>query len=221
MIDNISNENKTYYIIELPITNKSLHSGENIITDNRMTFLAENLKLINKENSVKMNGIGLINELNDIKNSIQDLTDKMELLQKEIEIENNKKEWWSPEDDEEYYYVDSKGVARRTTNEFRCDEERIDNLNCFKTKEQTERQSFEELLMRKLKQFGNLRNEEIDWNDDDQRKYYLYFKNNEIGISSRYSSEQIGMTYFTSQEIAEKAIEEFKEDLIRYFTSDK
>ena len=36
-----------------------------------------------------------------------------------------------------------------------------------------------------------------------------------------YSLKNFGQVYFTSKEIAEKALETFKDDLVRYFTSNK
>ena len=63
---------------------------------------------------------------------------------------------------------------------------------------------------------------EIDWNDDSSKKYIIsYSKEGGIFIDKVYKLKDFGQVYFTSKEIAEKALEAFKDDLIRYFTSNK
>ena len=42
-----------------------------------------------------------------------------------------------------------------------------------------------------------------------------------MSIDKVYSLKDFGQVYFTSKEIAEKALETFEDDLIRYFTSNK
>ena len=63
-----------------------------------------------------------------------------------------------------------------------------------------------------MEMFAKLNNEEeIDWNDDDQLKWCLYIRHNEIIIDYIGVGYYRGFntTYFTSKEIAEKALEKF------------
>ena len=62
---------------------------------------------------------------------------------------------------------------------------------------------------------------EIDWNDDSEKHTISYDRDGGIFIDEVYSLKDFGQVYFTSKEVAEKAIETFKDDLIRYFTSNK
>ena len=64
---------------------------------------------------------------------------------------------------------------------------------------------------------------EIDWNNTDKNKYYIYYSydDNCLDVEDIYDYRDFGQVYFTSEEIAEKAIETFKYDLIRYFTSNR
>lgn len=163
----------------------------------------------------------ILKEMEDIKTQQKELVTKMELLQKEIEVENNKKEWWTPKTGEEYWFIRPDGISSNSS--YRNDHiDRANCLNIYKTKEQAERQSFEELLMRKLKRFVFENNAIVDWSDD-YVKYLIIYNHHMKKIQIEYYSKLqcFGQVYFTSQEIAEKAIEEFKEELIRYFTSDK
>lgn len=170
-----------------------------------------------------MNGIGLINELNEIKNNIQTLTDKMELLQKKIEEEDDRKEWWIPKKGDGYCYIGSDGYVERILNEDKnIDKCKINNLNYFQTEQQAERQSFEQLLHRKLKKFALENNSEVDWSNDDSKYNIWYdYQEKKLDIGCIEEARDFGQIYFTSEEVAKKAIEEFKDELIIYFTSDK
>lgn len=66
-------------------------------------------------------------------------------------------------------------------------------------------------LQSEMEQFARQNNEEeIDWNDDDQLKWCLYIRHNEIiiDIGVNYCRE-LNATYFSSVEIAKKALEKF------------
>ena len=104
------------------------------------------------------------------------------------------------------------------------DNARLRNLNYFRTKQEAERVAFEQLLYRKLKKFAFENNEkDIDWNDDNQLKYDIWYdyQDKKLDTGSYEVARDFGQVFFSSEEIAEKAIKEFKDDLIRYFTSDK
>lgn len=99
------------------------------------------------------------------------------------------------------------------------DDEQFIHANYFNNKNYAEYVAFKETLMRKLDKFAWEHNAKvIDWHDR-STKYYITFENeeNELTIDAicTYRSNNI---YFTSREIAEKAIEEFKEDLIKLYT---
>ena len=92
--------------------------------------------------------------------------------------------------------------------------------NYFNNKEYAEYIAFKERIMRKLDKFAWENNAKvINWDDSDSAKYYIQFFNehNELktNVSFAYQSNNV---YFTSREIAEQAIEEFKDDLIKLYT---
>lgn len=164
---------------------------------------------------------------------LDELKLQIEQMQKKIEeLENKEKEqivdkWWMPKDDEEYWYIDCENSCIITNNntDFRIDRSMIDSLNYYKTKEQAERKAFEQLLHRKLEKFAYENNEEeIEWNDNyPTEKCYIYydFDYKELNVGHASETKDYGQIYFTSEKIADMAIEEFREDLIRYFTTNK
>lgn len=91
--------------------------------------------------------------------------------------------------------------------------------NYFNNKEYAKYMAFKETLMRRLDRFAWENNETaINWTDN-SIKYCIEFnyKHNELAVvwASEYKSSNV---YFTSGKIANKAIEEFKEDLIKLYT---
>lgn len=163
----------------------------------------------------------LLNELEQIK---KEFNEKIENVQKQIEKESVKNKWWIPKQGEQYWYIDSiYGTVFSRINMFEgMDNDIINNLNYYKTREQAERQAFEELLHRKLKKFMVENNSKVDWSNDDNKFDIWYdYEDKQFNTGCYESARDFAQIYFSSEEIAEKAIEEFKDDLIRYFTSDK
>ena len=78
---------------------------------------------------------------------------------------------------------------------------------------------FKETLWRKLQRFADENNNEIDWNALPGRKYFIYYDyyEDKISIDETGAFEHFGQVYFSSREIAERALEEFKEELEKYF----
>ena len=158
--------------------------------------------------------------LNKLKQLEEDFNTQVADIKKQIE-ECDKKVF-EPKLGEKYYSILPNGKIYMY--EFfndNFDKEIIDFGNYFKTKEEAERKSFEIRLHRQLELFALENNEtEINWNDDSSKEYIIsYSKDREIFVDRVYNLKDFGQVYFTSREIAEKALEVFKEDLLRYFTS--
>lgn len=76
-------------------------------------------------------------------------------------------------------------------------------------------------LMRQLRRFAVEHNEgEIDWGNVIQSKWYIEydFDGEELFVSWDTCIRSFGQIYFTSEEIAKQAREEFKDELLWYFT---
>lgn len=220
MIDNVTTKGITYYVVDLPIKNPRIYDGCYNI-DGKTIFLKENLKLIRKGGNYKMSKKEqLLNELEQIK---KEFKEKIENVQKQIDKEYNKREVWKPNNGEKYYFIASDGGVSISANTDMSDIRKMDFLNYFKTKKEAERVAFEQLLHKKLQKFAYENNEEeIDWNNEKQFKWcivYQYESNytNSLMIDYCMTSKDFGQIYFTSKEIVEKAIKEFRDDLMKYF----
>ena len=163
--------------------------------------------------------------LNKLKQLEEDFNTQVTDIKKQIE-ECDKKVFEPIKLGEEFYSISTYGEVDMY--EFfndNIDNELINFGNYFKTKEEAEKKCFEIRLHRQLELFALENNEtEIDWND--RSKKYVINYSKDMGISGIfidevYSLKAFGQVYFSSRGIAEKALESFKDDLIRYFTSNK
>lgn len=95
--------------------------------------------------------------------------------------------------------------------------------NYFSTKEKAEEINFKQRLFRKLQRFSDENGgNEIDWENTNQKKYCILYCHSFKELQSDFTwvRQNQGQIYFISKEIAEKAIELFHDELIKYFTGD-
>lgn len=79
-------------------------------------------------------------------------------------------------------------------------------------------------LMRQLRRFAvENRKEKLDWKTRDCNKYSIYYSypGEMLYVDCSVDCKEFGQIYFDSEELAKQAIEEFKDELIWYFTEYK
>ena len=156
----------------------------------------------------------------------EELLNKLKQLEKDIKkqiYKCDKKVFKPIKFGDEYYSISTNGnVHAYIFYEDNVDKKLIDFGNYFKTKEEAERKCFEIRLHRKLELFALENNDaEIDLNIHSEKYIISYRIDGNIFIDKVYSFKDLGQVYFTSKEIAEKALETFRHELIRYFKSNK
>ena len=160
--------------------------------------------------------------LNELKQLEKDFNTKVADIKKQIEECDNKV--FKPNKfGEKYYTISTKGkIGSYSFCNDDFDKEIIDFGNYFKTQEEAERKCFEIRLHRQLELFALENNDtEIDLNIHSEKYIISYRIDGNIFIDKVYSFKDLGQVYFTSKEIAEKALETFRHELIRYFKSNK
>ena len=94
----------------------------------------------------------------------------------------------------------------------------FNNGNIFKTKEEAQLEADTRVLIHKLKQFALENNDkEIDWNDEEQKKYqfrYDYIENKFYAYCS-WSSQDTNLPYYTSIDLYKKVIELYGDEIKR------
>ena len=160
--------------------------------------------------------------LNKLKQLEEDFNTQVADIKKQIE-KCDKKVFKPIKFGEEYYSISTNGnVHAYIFYEDNVDKELINFGNYFKTKEEAERKVFEVKLHRQLELFALENNEtEINWNDNSKKYIISYNTHGRLFIDDVYSLKDFGQVYFAPEEVARKAIETFKDDLIRYFRSNK
>ena len=159
-----------------------------------------------------------IEELNlEYKNKMDKLMEEYKAKVKEV----TKKEEPFIEKGQEYFCIDSTGFVCSNIYSNNLIHQRHLNIgNCFpyteKNKEQVEKEvtliAERRKLQLEMEMFARLNNEEkIDWSNGNQLKWHLYVdcKRNNIITTCTYKIRVLNTVYFTSKEIAEKALEKF------------
>ena len=145
-------------------------------------------------------------------------------LQEDWEVVEESKVWKPEKDGHYYYYNDMGHIYESCYDGDSADKNRLEFGNCFKTKEEAKHMAEKLKVINELKNFALENNaEEIDWKNLKQVKwaiaYSRIYKNLELNDwrNTQFSSSNI---YFTSREIAQKAIETIGEDRIKKYYFD-
>ena len=156
--------------------------------------------------------------LKEIKKTKEHLTN-MEKMLKECEYER-----WKPKDFSTYFYVDScmKIEESEFYNDTYIHSERYNTYSTFKTKEEAETEAEKILVRRMLEDIARRLNKgkEIDWDNDNQRKYFIRFNywQGIIELDGSFRQQFQGVIYCLDKNFLNAAIKEIGEErLIKYF----
>jgi hypothetical protein len=123
----------------------------------------------------------------------------------------------------DYYYI-SRHIDIEQVIEMNgsFDKKCYEQANYFTCKELAEQIAFEQSLYRKLQRFADENNErDIDWGGNCEYLYRICFNHDkkDFNLDHNFTYQTFGTVYFTSRTIAQKAIDTFKPELLRYFTN--
>ena len=136
-----------------------------------------------------------------------------------------KKTWWKPKVGESYWSIRPwSGTVRTCYYDHKIDGFAVSMGLCFQTEEQAKFMVEKLRVIHELEKFAYENNtEEIDWDDKDQRKYYLILtctggKNRYMDATYTFELRSVPFNvYFTSEEIAKKAIETIGEGRLKKY----
>lgn len=147
-------------------------------------------------------------------------TDKINIEWEIIEEEENT-DYERAEYNNQYYYVTSHGkVWKEIEKNISLDNTRHKIANYSTVKSKMEFKALRDNLLSRMQRWADIHNEEkIDWNDSEQRKYLIYYDydDNKFYFTYVYYIRDLGQVYFTSKEIANQCLEEFKEELLEFY----
>lgn len=141
----------------------------------------------------------------------------------EVVEENKESKVWKPEKNGHYYYNDGR-TYQSSYCEDSIDKCRLEFGNCFKTKEEAEHMAEKLRVIKELGDFALENNEEeIDWNNLSQKKYVIIYdpENQNVDVYCYWRTQYIPFNiHFTSEKIAQKAIETIGVDRIKKYYFD-
>lgn len=148
--------------------------------------------------------------------------EEREQLMKLIQKSNgSKRNLWKPNYGRKYFYINDCGaIINSKWYDDVIDTYRYEIGNCFKTKEETEFALEKVKVETELRRFAEENNEhEIDWTDEDQEKWFIFYNCDTKNIDTRYDDTlRTHYIYFSSKEIAKQAIKHIgKERLKKYY----
>lgn len=137
-------------------------------------------------------------------------------------VEEPKIKDWEPKKGDKYYYIYHTGfIFYYGYNEDNMDKAIISMGNYFKTEEEAQHMVEKLKVIRELQKFAHENNEkEIDWKNFNQCKYKIFYdaEDEEIYVDySIYCKSEPFNIYFTSHEIAKRAIKTIGEDRIKKY----
>lgn len=141
----------------------------------------------------------------------------------ELVKEQKKTGWEKPQNDNYYWYIGSDNcVFREVWKDGLFDNIRCDKGNCFTSKELADNiaryQSLDRRIRRRIAEIC----EPVDWNKTEQRKWTIDFIHSQKHIATYgYTSVQFGTWLCDTEAHAEQIINEFREELMWYFTEFK
>ena len=154
---------------------------------------------------------------------------------KEIEVEISEEEYkklQSPETGYErvpksytYFYAHTNGdVETDCEDYYNVDDEYYESANYYSDKTVAKNNARADKLMRQLRRFAvEHREDEVNLNDTNTKQHCIYYDygNNILGTAFTFCVKTFGVIYFDSEETAQAAIDEFRDELIWYFTEYK
>ena len=157
---------------------------------------------------------------------------------KEIEVEISAEEYKKLQPSEEkktgyervpesdiYFYANTKGDVETACEDcYDVDDEYYESANYYSDKTVAENNARADKLMRQLRRFSVEHREcGVNLNDINTEKYYICYdyEGNELGTTFTFVARVFGVIYFDSEETAQAAIDEFRDELIWYFTEYK
>ena len=160
---------------------------------------------------------------------------KLIIEDKEIEVEISEEEYKKLQSSEtgyervskrgDYFHESGKGnVESEIEDCYDVDDEYYESANYYSDKTVAENNARADKLVRQLRRFAvEHRKRGVNFNDINTEKYYISYsyEDNKFWVTYKFSAKSFGTIYFDSREVANAAINEFREELIWYFTEYK
>lgn len=130
-------------------------------------------------------------------------------------------ERWKPKNNEKFWYITDCITVNYSPfiSGIQLDNMRFKNYNCFPSREQAETEAEKILVRRQLEDIARRLNkgQKIDWNNDNQYKWYI--NHNPLGVTtySVHSNKVQGVVYCLDKSFKDVAIQEIGEERLKAY----
>jgi len=123
---------------------------------------------------------------------------------------------------ESFWYTTVDGDVRRAKElNNSCSDEMYETANYYSNEKVAEDNARADRLFRCMRRFAAKNNKDVlNWHDSNESKYYIAYDylDNRIAVDYNVISNTLGTVYFSSKEVAEQAIDKYRNELVWYFT---
>lgn len=152
---------------------------------------------------------------------------ELELTEEQVEVlkqrEKKKTGWERAERGEKYFYCNLAELSKTIELCDSLDSTRYECANYCTDETLAKNIARAQTLQRKLWRRSAELCDKVDWTNKDIKKYCIRYayENNNLYANTRWTCRDFGEVYFDTKEHAEQAMEEFRDELIWYFTKFK
>lgn len=166
------------------------------------------------QEGLEMNKVQILKEIERTKQHLANMEKMLEDREWEEKLQR-----WKPKTNEKYWYVTSTNHTAQTDFVMGDDFQRWLIYNCFKTEKEANQETEKLLIRRQLEDIARRlnRGQKIDWGNNDQSKYFIYFDNQNIRSNVNFTMKVQGAVYCLDENFIHVAIKEIgKERLENY-----
>jgi len=152
---------------------------------------------------------------------------ELELTEEQVEVlkqAEKKKTGWERVEKGERYFINAIRVAQEEMETgSSADNTRYEHASYFANETLVKNILTAQFLQRKLWRRSAELCEKVNWRNPETKKYYIIYdyEDDELGVDFCIFGRGLEEIYFDTEEHAEQAIKEFKDELIWYFTKFK
>ena len=159
--------------------------------------------------------------MNEIKVNLENLKDnERKQLLALIEKANKKPKRFKPESGQIFWYINLRNETKSYEWGWGSFYQGCYNSNnCFANEEEAKFEAEKRKVIAELENFVLENNDEIDWRNDSQKKYCLFYDSVVNALQSDWYQrfQQQGAIYFSSRELCKQAIEKVGKDRIKKY----
>lgn len=161
------------------------------------------------------------NTIQQMEQTVEQLLAKAEELKQQIESAKKEEDVWPKIGSRYWFALSNADVDNSTWNCGEVDEYRMMFGNVHRTKEDAENYVQKRLIQVELETLAKKAwkevNEQVNWTDEYQSKYHIYYDyiNKEFYVSANSNSQYIGQVFFPTKESASEAVKTIGEERLK------